>query len=630
MPRARTGHQENHAGGPATPGTPAGPQPPDLEPPRDPPPPTGAPLPETARGPRREDRLSSRPATRSGPAGLRGLRPGGSAPPNTYTTPRTGRPPESPDARAATRRLRPGAGAGGDLPGSATRPGLHGTPRARGGRAAHAPPPHTASPATDAGPARRDPPPPRWGEARAAVGRASLRSGPTAKGPVPTRGRWPLVAATTRRGGAAAGGSGTPRHPLGSLEKAVSPRAHRPPEARRPQPPFRGGPRQGDEGGEAGSAVRGRHGASQRAFAVGAGRQAGMRDPCCLQARPRRREARPGVAPTGTHTPGRRKRRRAPLESAGDRRRRLGPPRSLTRLPRAPPSEGDGRRAPKPLASPAATRGGATHSPAAPPPKGGRGDRGRACLPLPGSTPSPHAPQGCTRPRRRPEEGGGGGRWERGTTPPARLRAPERRPGALQGHHREPGDARAGAARRGGTHPRRGVGAARGTQPGGEAECPLRRETPSPPTPRERQRDEVGPGPAPLLLHTTPAGGEERRGAPRAEREERSHPPGMSVPRLARLRPGPGERDVTTSIDPHGGKSLWLTSRAGKRGQANETVEGPLLPVHGAGDGETRWGARGSRVGRAVAHRTQARLGQGSTRGPEGPGGTFSPATLGC
>src|SRR3712207_7436431 len=33
---------------------------------------------------------------------------------------------------------------------------------------------------------------------------------------------------STRKGGAAAGGSGTPRHPLGSLEKAFSPRACRP------------------------------------------------------------------------------------------------------------------------------------------------------------------------------------------------------------------------------------------------------------------------------------------------------------------------------------------------------------------------------------------------------------------
>lgn len=102
-------------------------------------------------------------------------------------------------------------------------------PRARSQRTRE---PH----APDAGQARRDPPPTRRGEAQAAVGkRATL--GPTAgpadpsqkRGLCPTRnGSHPASVATTRRGGAAAGGSGTPRHPLGSLEKAFSPRAHRP------------------------------------------------------------------------------------------------------------------------------------------------------------------------------------------------------------------------------------------------------------------------------------------------------------------------------------------------------------------------------------------------------------------
>lgn len=88
----------------------------------------------------------------------------------------------------------------------------------------------------DASQARRDPPPTRRGEAQAAVGkRATL--GPTA-GPadpsqrggsaqhatVVTPHRWPLRAEEGRQ----LGGSGTPRHPLGSLEKAFSPRAHRP------------------------------------------------------------------------------------------------------------------------------------------------------------------------------------------------------------------------------------------------------------------------------------------------------------------------------------------------------------------------------------------------------------------
>ncbi|XP_064438326.1 proline-rich proteoglycan 2-like, partial [Mirounga angustirostris] len=100
--------------------------------------------------------------------------------------------------------------------------------------------------APDAGQARRDPPPTRRGEAQAAVGK-ERRSAPTA-GPaesdpsqrgssaqhatVVTPHRWPLRAEEGRR----LGGSGTPRHPLGSLEKAFSPRAHRPHPNRAPPP----------------------------------------------------------------------------------------------------------------------------------------------------------------------------------------------------------------------------------------------------------------------------------------------------------------------------------------------------------------------------------------------------------
>jgi len=77
-------------------------------------------------------------------------------------------------------------------------------------------------------PARRDPPPTRRGEARATVGkrhRQQLRVAVVAR-PLKSRSRGARVpkhrgAATERasRGGAAAGGSGTPRHPLGTLEK---------------------------------------------------------------------------------------------------------------------------------------------------------------------------------------------------------------------------------------------------------------------------------------------------------------------------------------------------------------------------------------------------------------------------
>lgn len=74
-------------------------------------------------------------------------------------------------------------------------------------------------------PARRNPPPTRRGEARATVGARATSCVVARPLKVGARERGPSArtqkAATERasRGGAAAGGSGTPRHPLGSLEK---------------------------------------------------------------------------------------------------------------------------------------------------------------------------------------------------------------------------------------------------------------------------------------------------------------------------------------------------------------------------------------------------------------------------
>ena len=76
----------------------------------------------------------------------------------------------------------------------------------------------------------------RGGEARAAVGK-ERRTAPPRGRRKPSRegeGLCPralavATVATARLGGAAAGGSGTPRLPLGSLEKAFSPRVHHPP-----------------------------------------------------------------------------------------------------------------------------------------------------------------------------------------------------------------------------------------------------------------------------------------------------------------------------------------------------------------------------------------------------------------
>lgn len=173
----------------------------------------------------------SEPPTRP-PGPSRNHDPGGSAP-------RRERPDPCPHVTAGSDSARERAtadsrslGTGQETrarEGAAARALARERPRARSQRTRE---PH----APDAGQARRDPPPTRRGEAQAAVGkRATL--GPTAgpadpsqkRGLCPTRnGSHPASVATTRRGGAAAGGSGTPRHPLGSLEKAFSPRAHRP------------------------------------------------------------------------------------------------------------------------------------------------------------------------------------------------------------------------------------------------------------------------------------------------------------------------------------------------------------------------------------------------------------------
>ena len=96
-------------------------------------------------------------------------------------------------------------------------------------------------------------------------------------------------------------------------------------------------------------------------------------------------------------------------------------------------------------------------------------------------------------------------------------------------------------------------------------------------TRRDRRRAGSGrspqPSPPPPPFPTPPRA-EDRRGArgPRAEREERSHSPGVPVPRLTRLRPGPGEREITTSI----GKTCPRRSRGGKAWRGQPTRQGLL------------------------------------------------------
>lgn len=114
-----------------------------------------------------------------------------------------------------------------------------------------------------------------------------------------------------------------------------------------------------------------------------------------------------------------------------------------------------------------------------------------------------------------------------GNNTAARPRAPEAQPGALQGHREGPGEAHSRAT------------AARGPLPAAErdrAHINRAKDRPSEGRPLgQRARS----APLPNSQHQPSKAGREARG-PRAERGERSRSPGTSVPRLARLRPGPG------------------------------------------------------------------------------------------
>lgn len=108
---------------------------------------------------------------------------------------------------------------------------------------------------------------------------------------------------------------------------------------------------------------------------------------------------------------------------------------------------------------------------------------------------------------------------------------------------------------------------------------------------------------------------------PQAEREERSHPPGVSVPRLTRLRPGPGEREITTSIGYRHTRQSWGEGGLGKRPARTATRGGPAsaspAPLPHLSQGT------GSRT-------THKRKGERLTRGTEPCEGGFVTAAAGC
>lgn len=143
-------------------------------------------------------------------------------------TPRgTGAGQRSRSKRGSGRARRGRGRASASLPPFGTRP--------QGARARGAPTTHAAGPPNTRrkrrpGPAGSSPTSEGGGAGR---GRGREKEAASSRPPAPRGGgrtrRTPRYQATDRaRGGATAGGFGTPRHPLGSLEKAFSPRAHRP------------------------------------------------------------------------------------------------------------------------------------------------------------------------------------------------------------------------------------------------------------------------------------------------------------------------------------------------------------------------------------------------------------------
>ncbi|XP_038435807.1 collagen alpha-1(I) chain-like [Canis lupus familiaris] len=137
----------------------------------------------------------------------------------------------------------------------------------------------------------------------------------------------------------------------------------------------------------------------------------------------------------------------------------------------------------------------------------------------------------------------------------------------------------------------------------GRRECPRVRGPPVPPAPRGKKaggrgragvRTTPNPGARPPRTRHDGRARRSRGGrGPRAEREERSHPPWTPVPRLTRLRPGPGEHEITTSIDrqqaaaPRGLPEEQKPSEDGDRGDLLPPHRQAPRPPGGGGAGAT-------------------------------------------
>ncbi|XP_028387206.1 collagen alpha-1(I) chain-like [Phyllostomus discolor] len=193
---------------------------------------------------------------------------------------------------------------------------------------------------------------------------------------------------------------------------------------------------------------------------------------------------------------------------------------------------------------------------------------------------------------------------EREATTPTRPRAPDRRPGAPQEHHREPGDTR--------SHAPRGARDAAGEWPSpprggppketategksGVSAASTRPRNPIPSPQGGRQGSEVGPGSAPLPnFHAPPPGGRAGRGA--RGRSEKSGPIRHECPSLVRHGLGPARESATS---PH---------------RSSQKASTPSVPGQ---EGQGAWGKPGGRgwQGPRASLTTQAQqTGECSLRG---------------
>lgn len=456
------------------------------------------------------------------------------------------------------------------------------------------------NPLGTSGPAQRDPPPTRKGVGAGHSRRRAARSAPTAG----SGGTLTFSPASSPRGGSSGGGGlsaseslrqryhnaergGRPGDPvpqgtpLGSLEKAFSPRV-----GHTPHPPV--APRRAHRGarghlGKGGGVWREEQEPAATLSVHGQGRgPAGARahsprrppavhpPPCCEVKHLQRTHTRPVGGRTA-----------APRRPAGARVAGPSPPRPLTRPALTRQRGGTGRA----LAGP----GGAL-------PRVGRGASH--------STASAHTqrtPSGPTRRHRGGDRRRGRWGWERHTT--ARPRAPEGQPGALQEHRKGPGRASAratperAARRAGGTAPpppRRGAAREATTTRGESKGCLLRQRTP--PTPAERHEADSGGGTArsgrvphpSASQRTAHRRGRETGGPPRAGREERVPftMNGRPSPAAARSRPGRARHHhidqgkqprsgvgQSATASPEASEQISLTTPSSREGAADNPAE---------------------------------------------------------